>query len=118
LNNYEIAGFIKWINPYSTVIVGTIGQLIIFTLSFGIMPTYFVIGVAIWKICLLIAVILQLPADWSLPTILFNLLVIGIYWVYMVRLLNINPIDLYSCIISNPKYYPSTLKEFLSIRLG
>jgi hypothetical protein len=82
------------------------------------MPTYFVIGVAIWKICLLIAVILQLPADWSLPTILFNLLVIGIYWVYMVRLLNINPIDLYSCIISNPKYYPSTLKEFLSIRLG
>lgn len=118
LKYYKQSGFIEWLNPYPTVIVGTIVQLIIFILGIGTMPLYFVVGVAIWKICLLMAAILLLPVDWSLPTIIFNLLVIGIYCVYLVMWLNINPVELYLCITSNPNYYPPSLRDFISIRFG
>lgn len=117
-NYYDKSGLIKWFNPYPTVIIGTFGQLVMFTLGAGTMPVYFVIGVAIWKLCLLIAALAILPADWSLPTVLFNLLVIGIYMVYLIWWLDVNPFELYSCIASNPAYYPPTLMDFLRVRFN
>lgn len=119
LKYYRISTYLpKWFNPYPTVIIGTVAQLVIFTLGAGTIPGYFVTGVAMWKLCLLAAALILLPADWSLPTFLFNILAIGVYLGYLIWWLDINPIELYMCIASNPAYYPPTLRDFLSIRFG
>ncbi len=119
LKYYRMSTYLpKWFNPYPTVIIGTVAQLVIFTLGAGTIPGYFVTGVAMWKLCLLAAALILLPADWSLPTFLFNILAIGVYLGYLIWWLDTNPIELYMCIASNPAYYPPTLRDFLSIRFG
>lgn len=107
-----------WVNPYPTIIIGTFVQLLIFIYGMKSMPLYFIIGVSIWKLSLLLLTIIILPVDWRLPTITFNIAILGLYFITMIYLYRINPIDLYSCIENNPAYYPATASDFLKVRFG
>lgn len=106
----------KWMNPYPTIIIGTLVQALLFILGSRAMPVYFIAGVAIWKLVLVLLTLVILPVDWSPMTVGFNLAVLGCYFLFMFWVHNINPINLYSCIETNPDYYPSTASEFLRVR--
>jgi len=111
-------GLLKCFNPYPTIIIGTIVQLIFFVLGARAMPIYFIVGVAGWKLVLILATLAILPVDWSPGVVLCNLAVLGCYFVYMIWRHGINPVDLYTCIETNPDYYPATASEFLRIRFS
>ena len=106
----------KWTNPYPMVIIGFIIQLVMFYRGRKVMPTYFIVGVLIWKLVITLGAIGLFAADWSLPTVLFNLVIVLIYLLYM-QYRHMNPFDIYMCIESNPRYYPATAMEFLRLRL-
>jgi len=111
-------GWLKWLNPYPMIIIGTIIQLLFFILGARAMPIYFILGVAGWKLALILLTLAILPVDWSPSVAICNLAVLGCYLVYMIWWNKINPIDLYICIETNPNYYPATASEFLQIRFG
>lgn len=108
----------KWMNPYPTIIIGTVVQAVLFALGSRAMPVYFIAGVAIWKLVLVILTLIILPVDWTPMTVGFNLAVLGCYFIYMFSGHGINPFDLYSCIVGNNEYFPKTINEFLAIRLN
>jgi len=110
--------WLKWFNPYPTIMLGTVVQLLFFVLGARAMPIYFIVGVAGWKLALILATLAILPVDWSPSVVICNLAVLGCYFVYMIWGHGINPIDLYTCIETNPDYYPATASEFLRIRFG
>jgi hypothetical protein len=93
-------------------------QLLFFILGARAMPIYFILGVAMWKLVLILLTLAILPVDWSSCVIMCNLAVLGCYFLYMIWGHGINPIDLYTCIETNPDYYPATASEFLHIRFG
>ena len=105
-------------NPYPMIMIGSVIQLLFFVIGARAMPIYFIVGVATWKLMLILATILILPVDWSLVTILCNLAVLGCYFLYMFWEHKVNPIDLYACIETNPDYYPPTASEFMRIRFS
>ncbi len=109
-------GWLSYFNPYPTIMIGVVIQLVFFVVGARAMPVYFIIGVAIWKLALVLLTLIILPVDWSPMTVGFNLAVLGCYFLYMFWVHNINPIDLYSCIETNPDYYPRTASEFLRVR--
>jgi hypothetical protein len=111
-------GWLSNFNPYPTIIIGSIVQLLFFILGVRAMPIYFIVGVAIWKLALILLTLIILPVDWSLVTICCNLAVLGCYFLYMFWVHKINPIDLYACIETNPDYYPATASEFMRTRFG
>ena len=112
------AGWLSNFNPYQTIIIGSVVQLLFFVIGARAMPIYFILGVATWKFALILATIVILPVDWSPATIMCNLAVLGCYFVYMFWAHKINPIDLYACILTKHDYYPATLSEFMRIRFG
>lgn len=107
-----------WMNPYPTIIIGTVVQALLLVLGSRAMPVYFIAGVAAWKLALIILTLAILPVDWTPMTVGFNLAVLGCYFLYMFVVYKINPIDLYSCIETNPDYYPSTASDFMHDRFG
>jgi hypothetical protein len=112
---------IRWLscfNPYPMIIIGLLVQLLFFILGARAMPIYFILGVAVWKLVLILLTLAILPVDWSSCVIMCNLAVLGCYFLYMIWGHGINPIDLYTCIETNPDYYPATASEFLHIRFG
>jgi len=111
-------GWLSNFNPYPTIMMGTFVQLLFFVIGAQAMPIYFILGVSVWKLLLILSTILILPIDWSPVTILCNLAVLGCYFGYMIWWHKINPIDLYACIETNPDYYPATASEFIRIRFG
>lgn len=118
MGNGKSVGWLSSFNPYPTIMMGTFVQLLFFVIGARAMPIYFIAGVAIWKLMLILATILILPVDWSPVTILCNLAVLGCYFLYMFWVHKINPIDLYACIETSPDYYPPTASEFIRIRFG
>lgn len=112
------AGWLKWFNPYPSIMIGSVVQLLFFILGARAMPIYFIVGVALWKLALILATLAILPVNWSLGVVLCNLSVLGCYFVYMIWWQNVDPVDLYTCIETNPDYYPATASEFLRIRFG
>ena len=116
-----LQGRIGWLsnfNPYPTIMIGAVIQLLFFVVGARAMPIYFIAGVATWKLVLIILTLIILPVDWSLVTLGFNLAVLGCYFLYMFWVHKINPIDLYACIETNPDFYPATASEFMHIRFG
>ena len=113
-----LAGLLKWFNPYPMIIIGTVVQLLFFVIGAPAMPIYFIAGVAVWKLVFILLTIAILPVDWSPGVIMCNLAVLGCYFLYMMWGQGINPIDLYTCIETNPDYYPPTASEFMRIRFG
>jgi hypothetical protein len=111
-------GWLSNFNPYPTIMIGTVIQLLFFVVGARAMPIYFIIGVAIWKLVLVLLTLVILPIDWTPMTVGFNIAVLGCYFLYMWFGHSINPIDLYSCIETNRDYYPSTASEFLRIRFA
>lgn len=107
----------SWMNPYPTILIGLFGQMAIFIMGSNSMPIYFLVGVGLWKLILMIGTFALLPADWSGATLAFNIGIIVIYWLYM-RYIGIDPIDLYACIVNKRAYYPSTVWDFLKIRFS
>ena len=121
LQHSVYTGKFSWLsnfNPYPMVIIVSLVQLLFFVIGARAMPIYFIAGVAGWKLALILTTIIILPVDWSLATILCNLAVLGCYFVYLIWWHKINPIDLYTCIETNPDYYPATASEFMRIRFG
>ena len=112
------AGWLSNLNPYPTIIIGSVVQLLLFVIGARAMPIYFIACVAAWKFALILATIIILPVDWSPVTSMCNLAVLGCYFGYMFWWHKINPIDLYACIETNPDYYRATLSEFMRIRFG
>ena len=111
-------GWLSNFNPYTTIIISSVVQLLFFVVGARVMPIYFIAGVATWKLALILATIVILPVDWSPVTICCNLAVLGCYFIYMIWWQRINPIDLYACIETNPDYYPPTASEFMRTRFG
>ncbi len=105
-----------WLNPYPFIIFTIIAQILFFTLSYKVIPVYFLIGVAVWKLLLIGLTLWLLPADWSWPTLAFNTVLFTIYWLYMRYWLGVDLLDFYGCIISYPKYYPSSPLDFIKVR--
>ena len=118
MGNGKPIGWLSYFNPYPTIIIGSLVQLLFFVIGARAMPIYFIAGVAGWKLALILTTIIILPVDWSPVTICCNLAVLGCYFVYLIWWHKINPIDLYTCIETNPDYYPATASEFMRIRFG
>jgi hypothetical protein len=113
-----VGRWIKWFNPYPMIIIGTVVQFLFFIVGARAMPIYFILGVAGWKLALTLATLAILPVDWSPSVVICNLSVLGCYIIYMIWWHGVNPVDLYTCIESNPDYYPATASEFMRIRFG
>lgn len=117
-DSIRIGIWLKLFNPYPTIMIGAVIQLLFFVIGARAMPIYFILGVACWKLALILATLAILPVDWSPGVIMCNLAVLGCYFAYLIWWHNINPIDLYNCIENNPNYYPVTAREFLRSRFG
>ena len=103
-----------WINPYPTIIFGSIAQAILTTLSIiNKLPIYFIIGVIIWKLTILLITIKYIKKDFTSKTILFNLIIFLLY-LYVLAYNNKNIFDIYTIVISDKTYFNNLIKNRLN----
>lgn len=95
----------EWTNPFPTIICGTFIQLILTIISIrNNLPLYFIIGVIIWKLIILYLTIMYIKKDYSIKTVLFNLILLVVY-LFVLKLNNQNVFSIYNTIISDKKYF-------------
>lgn len=105
-----------WISPYPTVIFGSIGQLILTIMSIiKDLPSFFIIGVFIWKLSILHFTLKYINQDYTPKTLLFNFVIFIIYLIILVKN-NTNIFKIYNIIINDKTYFENFLnKRFKNI---
>ncbi len=100
-----------WINPYPTIMFGTFIQFILTIISIqNDLPFYFIIGVVVWKLIILHFTINYIKKDYSIRTVLFNLILLVIY-LFVLRLNNRNVFSIYKTVTSDKKYFDNFFKN-------
>ena len=103
----------NWTNPYSTVIIGTIAQVVLTVLSIlNSLPAYFIIGVVIWKSILLYITLKYVEKDFTLKTLLFNLSIFIVYMIILYRN-NKNIISVYKEVLVGRNYSDNFIEKRL-----
>lgn len=94
-----------WVNPYPTIIFGTIGQVILTILSIiNDLPALFIICVFLWKLSILHYTLKYINRDFTIKTLLFNITIFITYLIILAKK-NTNIFKVYNIIINDKSYF-------------
>lgn len=95
----------SWINPYPTIMFMLITQTFITGVSiYNNLPLYFIIGVVIWKLIILHLTLRYIKKDFTLKTVIFNLILLILYLVIL-KINNKNVFSIYFTVMTDKTYF-------------
>ena len=103
----------SWMSPFPALFIGFFIQLYIFYRGRNTLKLSFIIAVLIWKLSMLIFT----KITFDIKAILFNLLIFGIYLVFISKK-GISLKDLYTNAIYKTEHEHKTLTDFVKFRLN